>query len=99
MGRARVVIYTSDYEGFGMPPVEAVLEGACPVFSDIPALREVMGKAGCPFDNESEESFIDAMNQAFTMPAETIAAWSKSLLQRHNWQTVTERIVQTLAKG
>jgi len=99
MGRARVVIYTSDYEGFGMPPVEAVLEGACPVFSDIPALREVMGQAGCPFSNQSAESFVDAMNQALTMPAETIAAWSKSLLRRHNWQLVTDRIVQTLANA
>jgi glycosyltransferase involved in cell wall biosynthesis len=97
MRRARAVIYASDYEGFGMPPVEAVLEGSCPVFSDIPALREVMGEAGYRFSNQSEESFLEAMNQALATPPETIRAWSKTLLYRHNWPAVTDRIVQALA--
>jgi hypothetical protein len=96
MRRALAVIYVSDYEGFGMPPVEAVLEGTCPVFSDIPPLREVMGEAGCAFSNQSEASFVRAMNQALAIPPATIEAWSKSLLQRHNWQSVIDRIVQAL---
>ena len=37
LGRARVVVYVSEYEGFGMPPIEAVLHGACPVYSALPA--------------------------------------------------------------
>ena len=39
MRRSRVVLYVSEYEGFGRPPVEAILNGACPVYSDIPPLR------------------------------------------------------------
>jgi hypothetical protein len=97
MRRARVVIYVSEYEGFGMPAVEAVLEGSCPVFSDIPPLREAMGEAGCPFSNDSEESFLKAMDRALTTAPETVHAWSKWLLHRHHWPAVAKRIVQGLS--
>ena len=97
MRRARAVIYVSEYEGFGMPPVEAVLEGSCSVFSDIPPLREAMGEAGCPFSNDSEESFIKAMNQALATRSETIHVWAAGLLHRHHWPAVAERILRELS--
>ncbi len=97
MRRARAVIYVSEYEGFGMPAVEAVLEGSCPVFSDIPPLREAMGEAGCPFANDSEESFLKAMGRALTTPPETIHAWAAGLLHRHHWPAVAEKIVRELS--
>jgi hypothetical protein len=95
--RARAVIYVSDYEGFGMPPVEAIMDGTCPVFSDIPPLREVMGSAGCAFSNESAESFAFAMNTALATTPETINSWAQSLLRRHNWENVTDKIVDELS--
>lgn len=95
--RARAVIYVSEYEGFGMPPVEAILEGTCPVYSNIPPLREVMGDVGCPFANDSPASFVEAMNTALQVSPETIRQWSESLLRRHNWPNVTEAIVRRLS--
>ena len=97
MRRARAVVYVSEYEGFGMPPVEAVLEGSCPVFSSIPPLREAMGETGCPFSNDSEESFLEAMDRALTTPRETVHAWSQGLLRRHHWPAVAEKILQELS--
>jgi glycosyltransferase involved in cell wall biosynthesis len=94
--RARAVVYTSEYEGFGIPPVEAVLEGTCPVFSDIPALRETMGETGCPFSNDSEASFLAAMSRAFSLAPAALHGWSESLLRRHNWATVSTRIMNEL---
>ena len=94
--RARAVVYSSEYEGFGIPPVEAVLEGTCPVFSDIPALCETMGETGCPFSNDSESSFLAAMNRALSMAPATLQEWSESLLQRHTWAAVSKRIVDEL---
>jgi glycosyltransferase involved in cell wall biosynthesis len=94
---AKVVVYVSEQEGFGMPPVEAVLEGTCPVFSDLPPIREVMQGAGFPFSNDSKESFADAMNQALRTPPEAISAWHGSLMARHNWEAVTGKIVDGLA--
>jgi hypothetical protein len=97
MRRSRAVVYVSEYEGFGMPAVEAILEGSCPVFSDIPPLREAMGAAGCPFSNDSEESFLKAMDRALTTPPEAIHAWAAGLLHRHHWPAVAKKIVQELS--
>jgi glycosyltransferase involved in cell wall biosynthesis len=90
IGRSKVLVFTSEYEGFGMPPVEAVLAGACPVYSSIPATQEVMGRTGCPFLNESYESFAAAMNQAFRVSDNALNEWADQLLARHNWDKVVE---------
>jgi glycosyltransferase involved in cell wall biosynthesis len=96
MAGARVVLFTSEYEGFGMPPVEAALAGACPVYSDIPVTREVMAGMGCSFANESYESFEEAMNKALGITAETIESWARQLLSRHNWNRVCSRVIEGL---
>ncbi len=98
MRRARAIVYVSEYEGFGMPPMEAILEGTCPVFSDIPALREVMNGAGHSFSNDSEESFARAMQAALSTPPQTIRAWSEQLFQRHNWHRVVDKILPELSE-
>jgi glycosyltransferase involved in cell wall biosynthesis len=40
---ARALVFPSDDEGFGLPPVEALACGTPVVCTDIPALREVLG--------------------------------------------------------
>jgi glycosyltransferase involved in cell wall biosynthesis len=46
-------VYPSIYEGFGMPPLEAMACGCLAAVSDIPAHREVCGKAAIFFDPSS----------------------------------------------
>jgi glycosyltransferase involved in cell wall biosynthesis len=99
MGRARVVVFMSDYEGFGRPPVEAVLAGACPVYSDIPATREVMGGRGCPFDNADYLSFAAALRQAKAAPSAQLRVWADELLAVHNWNAVAGRVVDALSRS
>ena len=94
--KARAVVYFSDYEGFGMPPVEAALEGTCPVYSAIPPICEVMGRAGRSFSNSSSGEFADAMNCALATRPDEIATWGRQLLAHHNWPGVIRRIVDAL---
>lgn len=96
LGRARVVVYVSEYEGFGMPPVEAVLHGACPVYSALPATRETMQASGAPFDNASFDSFEQAMTTAWTMETAEIQQLAHGLLDRHHWDRVAERVMCAL---
>jgi glycosyltransferase involved in cell wall biosynthesis len=98
MGRARAVVFFSDYEGFGRPPVEAVLAGACPVYSDIPATREVMSGCGCPFENADYPSFAAALRQAQAVTPAQLRVWADELLARHNWDVVAGRVVVALSQ-
>lgn len=96
IARSKALVFFTEYEGFGMPPVEAALAGTCPVFSAIPATREVMGDCGCPFNNTDYELFRVAMDSALKCPPEQIAAWADTLLARHNWPRVLDRFVAGL---
>jgi glycosyltransferase involved in cell wall biosynthesis len=96
LGRARVVLFFSAYEGFGRPPVEAVLAGACPVYSDIPATREVMSGCGFHFDNADYQSFATAIRQALAATPAQLRVWAEQLLAVHNWDAVAGRIVVAL---
>jgi glycosyltransferase involved in cell wall biosynthesis len=61
--RATAFIYPSLYEGFGMPPLEAMAFN-CPVIcSNISSIPEVVGDAGEYFDPYNVDSMIDAIEK------------------------------------
>jgi hypothetical protein len=95
---ARALVYFSDYEGFGMPPVEATLAGAAAVYSDLLPTRESMGGAGLPFSNSDFDSFARAMNAAMQLSPDVSRNWADELLKRHTWERVAERVVTTLGQ-
>jgi len=96
---ARALLFASEYEGFGMPPIEAAIAGTAPVYSKIPATSEVMGTAGFSFDNKDYESFNAALSPALQTTAAEIADWKRELLARHNWKSVGDRILSGLKKN
>ena len=58
-------IYTSQYEGFGMPPLEAMKCG-CPVItSNNSSLPEVVGDAGIMIDYDSDEQHVAAYEKYY----------------------------------
>jgi glycosyltransferase involved in cell wall biosynthesis len=97
IAEAKALLYCSDYEGFGMPPVEAVLAGCCPVYSELPATREVMAGAGCPFSNADYESFSRALGTALQCSSDQLQVWREGLLARHDWNRVADRVVQSIS--
>lgn len=58
-------VYTSQYEGFGLPPLEAMSCG-CPVItSNNSSLPEVVGNAGILIDWDSDEQHIKAYEKYY----------------------------------
>jgi glycosyltransferase involved in cell wall biosynthesis len=97
LGRSRVLVYFSEYEGFGMPPIEALLHGAAPVYSRIPAMIETSAGLGFPFANDDYASFAAALDAALLCHASQIGAWAASLTARHTWAAAAERIATILS--
>ena len=63
-GRADLFVYPSIYEGFGLPPLEAMACGTPVIVSNRSALPEVVGEAGLlidPFDVEDLAASMGAM--------------------------------------
>ena len=58
----RVFVYPSLYEGFGLPPLEAMACGAPVVASRIPSITEVTGAAACLVAPESVVELARAIN-------------------------------------
>ena len=59
---ARVYVFPSLYEGFGLPPLEAMAQG-CPVISsDRGSLKEILGEAAYYFNPEDEADMLVKIN-------------------------------------
>lgn len=85
----RVSVYFSDYEGFGMPPVESLRVGLPCVCSDIPPIRENI-PAQYLFNNNDEEDFVRVMNRTFDADIPPICPTFST------WDEVTEACVKAL---
>lgn len=88
-------ILPSFYEGFGLPPLEAIACGCRNVYlSDIPPLREIYGDVARFFDprNLGCTALLDDAHRADE-------AAVKSLLEKYSWKHTTETILQTIFGG
>lgn len=65
---ASLFVYPSLYEGFGLPPLEAMACGAPTLLSDIPVFREVFGAAAFFCDTTRAESIAESLNSALADP-------------------------------
>jgi len=59
---ANLFVYISLYEGFGIPPLEAMFFGCPVILSDIPVFREIFGDAAYYVDPQNEESISEGIN-------------------------------------
>jgi glycosyltransferase involved in cell wall biosynthesis len=57
--------YISKYEGFGMPPLEAMQAGTPVITSNNSSLPEVVGDAAIMIDCESEEQCVKAFETLY----------------------------------
>lgn len=66
--QALCLVFPSIYEGFGIPPLEAMSCGCPVVVSDIPALRETCGSAALYSEPDDHGSFATHMRALATDP-------------------------------
>lgn len=94
---AKAYIFPSLSEGFGLPPLEAMVHGCPVVSSNATCLPEVSGEAAVYFDPEDITDMAEKINQvlAFTPKArEDLIDKGKKQAARFSWRRMAE---QTLA--
>lgn len=87
--KCRMAVYFSDYESYGMPPVECLLNGVPCVASDIPPIRENI-PAQYLFKNTDEADFIAKANAAYDGTAPFTCPSFPT------WQEVCNRCVEAM---
>ncbi|MCX6021007.1 MAG: glycosyltransferase family 1 protein [Chloroflexi bacterium] len=63
LSQARVFAYPSLYEGFGLPPLEAMACGTPVIASTAPCLPEILGNAAILVDPMDVDALADALNR------------------------------------
>jgi glycosyltransferase involved in cell wall biosynthesis len=84
----KVFIYPSLYEGFGLPPLEAMACGAPVITSQTPALMETVGNAARLVDPKNVDDVARAMTEMLSDPTarEHYAELGKSHVKQFSWE-------------
>ena len=96
--RASVFAFLSEYEGFGLPPLEALAAGIPPVLLDTPVAREVCGAAArfvAPGDVAATAAALVELLGSATARREVLAA-APSVLSRYAWPATARRTMEAL---
>jgi glycosyltransferase involved in cell wall biosynthesis len=91
---ASVFVFPSLYEGFGLPPVEAMASGTPVVTSSVSSLPEVVGDAALLVDPYDTHSIADGMRQVLVDCglAERLSARGREQASKYSWQRSIERV-------
>lgn len=92
---ADAFVYPSQYEGFGMPPLEALASGTPVITSNVSALPEAVGSAAVLVDPHDPSSFADALVRVLT--DDTLREDLKQRGARHARQFTWTRAAQLTA--
>jgi glycosyltransferase involved in cell wall biosynthesis len=83
---AHALVFPSDEEGFGLPPVEALACGTPVAACDLPVLREVL-EDRATYVEPSDLGGLIAAAEAATRPAPPPPAWSWEDAARATWES------------
>lgn len=97
---AALLAYPSLYEGFGLPPLEAMACGCPVVTSNISSLPEVVGEAGIMVDPNDTRSLVQAMRRVLTDSELRNSMVRKGLEQskKFSWENTAELTLRVYNK-
>lgn len=84
---ALFLVFPSLYEGFGLPPLEALSCGVPAIISDIPVHREIYGNALPMFDPTSPEDLMERMKELLSdnQKRKMYLKSGSALLEKYTW--------------
>jgi glycosyltransferase involved in cell wall biosynthesis len=91
---AGVFVFPSLYEGFGLPPLEAMASGTPVITSNVSSLPEVVGDAALLIDPYEPDAIADAMRRVLTEPAlrEDLRQRGLQRVKEFSWDRSVRRV-------
>ncbi|MBV9180548.1 MAG: glycosyltransferase family 4 protein [Acidobacteria bacterium] len=94
--RARLFVFPSNYEGFGIPLIESLALGTPVACSDIPVFREIGGNLVDYFNQHDPEHMADVISKALHNPRTPSRRELHDVLCRYLWDSIYESFVHDL---
>lgn len=91
-GQAHAYIFPSFYEGFGIPPLEAMSQGTPVLSSDAACMKEILGEAAIYFDPHSTSGMIkalDTLDQSANI-RQIMIAKGRQQVSKYSWESLAK---------
>ncbi len=90
---ADVFVYPSTYEGFGLPPAQALAMGIPVIASNIPAVSEVVGDSGLLVSPSDVDAWVETIARVTQAPAlaQKMAARGRARAEDFSWENIADQ--------
>lgn len=89
---AKILVYPSLYEGFGLPPLEAACYGVSSVIGPAEALNEIYGDIAAASSENEQESLAEAIKKGWEFPRDPEELMEFSTSFKHS--TMASRVLE-----
>lgn len=96
---ARLFVFPSLYEGFGIPPLEAIACGTPALVSDIPVFQEIFEDAVMYFHNNDPKDLLHMLTQEDTTNPEKLIQQASRYSWRRSAELLNQMVQQIGKKG
>ena len=94
---ADALLFPSKYEGFGIPPLEAMACGCPVVASSLTAVPEAVGDAGRLVDPGNKEEWVQAVTEAVVGSKGQKLEAGRRWASRFSWDRTAEKLLEVVA--
>lgn len=93
---ASALVFPSSYEGFGLPPLEAMAAGVPVIAADIPPVREVCGEEAAYFPVDDQEALQGLLVHAEERVTEAQLQQGVAHARQFQWSNAAQAIARTM---